>query len=67
MLRKHFEKPKRRTTEYGEIFANNMSDKDLVCGISEYILKHLQHNNKKINNSNFKRAKELNRHFSKDI
>ena len=44
-----------------------MFDKDLVCIITEYISKHLQHNNKKINNANFKQAKELNRHFSKDI
>lgn len=50
--------------KWEKIFANHISDKDLVCRI---YLKTLTTQQQKINNPILKWAKELNRDFSKDI
>ena len=53
---------KRQPSEWKKIIANEVTDKELISKIYKQFL---QLNSRKINDSIKKRAKELNRHFSK--
>ena len=55
---------KRQTTEWENIFVNDISDKGLI---SKMYKEHIKLNTKKINNPIKYCAKELNRHFPKRI
>jgi len=55
---------KRQPSEWEKIIANEATYKELISKIYKLILKL---NSRKINDSIKKWAKELNRHFSKDI
>ena len=57
-------KVKRQPSEWKKIKANEATDKELISKIYK---QHLQLNSRKINDPVKKWAKELNRHFSKDI
>ena len=56
-------KVKRHPSEWKKIIANTTTDKEFISKIYK---KLVQLNTRKINNSNKKWAKELNRHFSKE-
>ena len=56
-------KVKRQPSEWEKIIANEATDKELI---SEIYKQHLQVNSRKIIDPIKKRAKELNRHFSKE-
>ena len=56
-------KVKRQPSEWEEITANETNDKELISKIYQQLM---QLNTRKINNPIKKRAKELNRHFSKE-
>ena len=57
-------KVKRQPSEWKKIIANKITDKELI---SQLYKQPIQLNTRKINNPIKKWAKELNRHFSKDI
>ena len=54
---------KRQPLEWEKIIASEATDKQLILKIYK---QHLQLNTRKVNDSIKKRAKELNRHFSKE-
>jgi len=57
-------KVKRQPSEWEKITANKATDKELISKIYKQLM---QLNSRKINNPIKKWAKELDRHFSKDI
>ena len=63
-MKKAINKVKREPSEWEKIIANEATDKELVSKTCKQLM---QLNNRKMNNPVKKWAKELNRHFSKDI
>ena len=63
-MKETISKVKRQPSEWEKIIANEATDKELISKIYRQLL---QLNSRKINDPMKKWAKELNRHFSKDI
>ena len=63
-MKKTINKVKRQPSEWEKIIANEATDKEFISKIYKQLL---QLNSRKINDPIKKWAKELNRHFSKDI
>ena len=63
-MKETISKVKRQPSEWEKIIANEATDKELISKINKQLL---QLNSRKINDPIKKWAKELNRHFSKDI
>ena len=64
-MKETISKVKRQLSEWEKIIANEATDKELISKIFKQLL---QLNSRKMNDPVKKRAKELNRHFSrKDI
>ena len=63
-MKETISKVKRQPSEWEKIIANEATDKELISKIYKQLL---QLNSRKINDPIKKWAKELNRHFSKDI
>ena len=64
IMKETISKVKRQPSEWEKIIAKEAMDKELISKIYK---QHLQLNSRKINDPIKKWAKELNRHFSKDI
>ncbi|KAF6081739.1 hypothetical protein HJG60_008758 [Phyllostomus discolor] len=64
MAKENISKMKRELTTWENIFANDNSEKDLISKIYK---ERIQLHSRKTNNPITKWAKDLNRHFSKDI
>ena len=62
-MKETISKVKRQPSEWEKIIANEATDKQLISRIYKQLL---QLNSRKINDPNKKRAKKLNRHFSKE-
>ena len=62
-MKETISKVKRQPSEWEKIIANEATDKELILKIYKQLL---QLNSRKINDPIKKRAKELNRHFSKE-
>ena len=62
--KENINKVKIQPSEWGKLIANEATDKELISKIYRQLL---QLNSRKINDPMKKWAKELNRHFSKDI
>ena len=63
-MKETISKVKRQPSEWEKIIANEATDKELISKIYKQLI---QLNTRKINDPIKKWAKELNRHFSKDI
>ena len=63
-MKETISKVKRQPSEWEKIIGNEAIDKQLISKIYK---QHLQLNSRKINDPIKKCAKEINRHFSKDI
>ena len=63
-MKETISKVKRQPSEWEKIIANEATDKELISKIYEQLM---QLNTRKMNDPVKERAKELNRHFSKDI
>ena len=63
-MKETISKVKRQPSEWEKIIAKEAIDKELISKIYQQLM---QLNSRKINNPIKKWAKELNRHFSKDI
>ena len=63
-MKETISKVKRQPSEWEKVIANEATDKKLISNIYKQLL---QLNSRKINDPIKKWAKELNRHFSKDI
>ena len=61
--KENISKVKRQHSEWGEIIANETTDKGLISKINKQLI---QLNTRKTNNPIKKWAKDLNRHFSKE-
>ena len=62
-MKETISKVKRKPSEWEKIIANEATDKELISKVYKQLM---QVNTRKINNPVKKRAKELNRHFSKE-
>ena len=63
-MKETISKVKRQPSEWEKIIANEATDKELISKIQKQLM---QLNSRKINDPIRKWARELNRHFSKDI
>ena len=62
-MKETISKVKRQLSEWGEMIANERTDKELISKIYK---QHMQLNTRKMNDPIKEWAKELNRHFSKE-
>ena len=62
-MKETISKVKRQLSEWGEMIANERTDKELISKIYK---QHMQLNTRKMNNPIKNWYKEINRHFSKE-
>ena len=62
-MKQTISKVKRQSSEWEKIIANEATNRELISKIYKQLM---QLNTRKIDDSNKNRAKELNRHFSKE-